>query len=105
MDAIATSLTRAADHGPSLDELAILTLDALANAHRSMLAEGMSAAIDALNLRWADPVPVIVLLSDGDRISGRFTGLDRCGNLRLVDEFNRDFIVEHQRIERLLEIE
>jgi len=104
LEPIATSLAMLANHIPSPDVLAVRILDALADAHRAMLAGGMESAIDALNRRWIDPVAVDLLLSDGDHVLGRFMGLDQRGNLRLSDEFNHSFIVEHQRIEKLVEI-
>ena len=104
LEPIATSLAMLASHIPSPDVLAVRILDALADAHQAMLAGGMTAAIDDLNRRWAEPSSVDVLLSGGEHVCGRFAGLDRLGNLRLLDLANHEFIVEHQRIERLLEI-
>ena len=105
LDSIASSLAKITkDHAPSLEALTVLVLNALADAHQAMLVGGMEAAIDELNRRWAEPVAVDVLVSGGDHIFGLFTGLDRRGNLRLINESNRENIVEHQRIERLFEV-
>jgi len=104
LEAIATSLSAVAGDVPPVGTLAVHVLDALADAHQAMIAGGMPAAILELNRRWADPVPVDILLSGGDHIFGRFAGLDAGGNLRLLDEANRENIVEHQRIEKLFEI-
>lgn len=104
LEAISTSLATVAGDVPPLGTLAILVLDALADAHQAMIVGGMSAAIAELNRRWADPIPVDILLSGGEHLLGRFAGLDAVGNLRLLDESNRENIVGHQRIEKLFEI-
>ena len=104
LKAISTSLGAVAGDVPPIGEIAVLVLNALADAHQAMIAGGMESAIEELDRRWTEPVAVDILLSDGNHVFGRFTGLDRHGNLRLSDEFNHSFIVEHQRIEKLVEI-
>jgi len=104
LEAISTSIASLAKSILSLEEMTTLTLDALADAHQAMEEGGMEAAINGLNPGWARLVPVEILLSDGRKISGRFAGLDPRGNLRLVDDLDSDFLVEHQSIEKLSEI-
>ena len=104
LEAIATSLARLSPSFPSVDEMAVLTLDALANAHEAMESGGMKAAIKELNHRWTEPVPVEIFLTRGEVISGRFAGLDPLGNLRLLDGMDSEFLVEHQSIEKLVEL-
>ena len=65
---------------------------------------GMTAAIHELNIRWSNPVPVIISLADEKSVSGRFIGLDPRGNLRLLDERDFEFLVGHQGIEKLAEL-
>jgi small nuclear ribonucleoprotein (snRNP)-like protein len=64
----------------------------------------MAPAIEALNRHWLEPLAVELLLTDGRRLFGVFTGLDTVGNLRLLDEEEREFVVEHQLVERLKEL-
>jgi BirA family biotin operon repressor/biotin-[acetyl-CoA-carboxylase] ligase len=103
--AIATSLAEAGGRAPSVEDVAVLTLDALADAHAHMEEGGMAAAIEALNPRWQDRTMVRIDRSDGSRVHGRFLGLDLSGNLRLLDDANAEFLVGHQSIEKLTEID
>lgn len=105
LEAISTSLARISPDVPSVQDVAVRTLDALADAHEAMEEGGMKAAIDLLNARWKTPMPVEIALSNGEKISGRFTGLDPMGNLRLLDGRDSEFLVGHQSIEKLSEIE
>jgi BirA family biotin operon repressor/biotin-[acetyl-CoA-carboxylase] ligase len=89
---------------PPLEEIAAAVLHAIASAHASMEEHGMAPAIEALNRHWLEPLAVELLLTDGRRLSGVFTGLDAVGNLRLLDEEEREFVVEHQLVERLKEL-
>ena len=104
LEAISTSVARITPSVPSVAEMAERTLDALADAHEAMEAGGMGAAIAELNLRWSRPAPVKIFLAGGDTVSGRFAGLDPCGNLRILDNTDSEFLVGHQRIEKLNEI-
>ena len=105
LEAISTSIARISEPVPSVHEMAVRTLDALADAHQAMDEGGMTAAIDELNARWSRPVPVEVSLADGEKVFGRFTGLDPQGNLRLLDETDFEFLVGHQSIEKLSELD
>ena len=105
LEAIATSLARVSPRVPSVEEMAVLTLNALAGAHHAMEVGGMLSAIDELNSRWSQPVRVKIALSTGGTATGRFLGLDPRGNLRLLDEKDSEFLVEHQSIEKLSEID
>ena len=105
LEAISTSIARITPSVPSVDEMAVRTLDALADAHQAMEVGGMTAAIDELNLRWSRPVPVEISLAGGETVSGRFVGLDSRGNLRLLDNItDSEFLVGHQSIEKLSEL-
>lgn len=104
LESVSTSLERVLTTVPDLRELTIATLDALANAHKMMLEHGIEAAIQAFNNRWSSPVPVEVVLSQGIRTFGQFTGLDLQGNLRFLDDFNSEFLIEHQRVEKFIEL-
>lgn len=88
---------------PPLEEIAAAVLNAFASAHGSMEEHGMGPAIQALNRHWHKPQAVELLLTDGRRISGAFTGLDAEGHLRLLDTEGREFVVEHPLVERLKE--
>ena len=104
LEAISTSIARVTPSVPSVAEMAVRTLDALADAHEAMEVGGMKAAIDELNLRWSRPVPVEISLAGGETVSGRFVGLDPQGNLRLLNISDSEFLVRHQRIEKLAEL-
>lgn len=104
LEAISTSIACVSRHVPVVEEMAVRTLDALADAHHAMEKGGMKAAIDELNPRWSRPALVEISLSSGKKVSGRFVGLDPRGNLRLLDERDFEFLVEHQSIEKLTEI-
>jgi len=104
LEAISTSIARITPSVPSVTEMAVRTLDALADAHEAMEVGGMKAAIDELNLRWSRSVPVEIFLAGGETVSGRFVGLDPHGNLRLLDKTDSEFLVGHQRIEKLVEL-
>ncbi len=88
---------------PPLDEIALGVLDAMASAHTLMSRCGMGHAIEELNRHWSEARAVELLLTNGDRISGAFLGLDAAGHLRLRDKEGREFVVEHPLIERLTE--
>ncbi|MCX6970833.1 MAG: biotin--[acetyl-CoA-carboxylase] ligase [Verrucomicrobia bacterium] len=105
LEAISTSIARVSQPVPSVEEMAVRTLDALAGAHQAMEVGGMPAAIDELNSRWSRPVPVSIALSTGGTATGRFLGLDSRGHLRLLNERDSEFLVEHQSIEKLSEID
>jgi len=104
---IATSLAVVAGEpssSPDIFGLAVRVLNAFADAHQEMQEGGMAAAIAELNRRWSEPVMVRILLSHGDPVSGRFAGLDRLGNLRLLDGQGLEFLVPHHSVEKLVEI-
>ena len=105
LEAISTSIARVSESVPTVEEMAVRTLDALAEAHQAMEAGGMKAAIDELNSRWCRPVPVEISLAGGKTVAGRFVGLDPRGNLRLLDNTDFEFLVGHQGIEKLAELD
>lgn len=88
---------------PPIGEIAAAVLRAIAQAHALMAARGMGPAIEELNHHWSEPRAVELLLTDGRRISGAFTGLNLAGHLRLIDAEGREFLVEHPLVERLHE--
>ena len=104
LEGISTSIARVSPSVPTVEEMAVRTLDALAEAHQAMEAGGMKAAIDELNSRWCRPAPVEISLAGGKTVAGRFIGLDPRGNLRLLDERDFEFLVGHQGIEKLAEL-
>ncbi len=102
---IATNLAdQLGGRAPSLEDVTLRTLDALADAHLAMTEGGMEAAIEELNQRWIEPVPVEVSLSGGGRARGRFVGLDPRGNLRILDDSDQESLVGHQSVEQLKEL-
>ncbi|MFZ4774001.1 MAG: biotin--[acetyl-CoA-carboxylase] ligase [Terrimicrobiaceae bacterium] len=104
LEAIATSLSAMSPVVPSVADMAVRTLDSLADAHEAMEAGGMKAAIDQLNPGWSIPTPVEIALSHGEKVSGRFIGLDPKGNIRLLNDSDCEFLVGHQCIEKLTEV-
>lgn len=105
LEAISTSIASVSGSVPSVREVAVHTLDALADAHQEMEAGGMEAAIRELNARWRKPVAVKISIAGESPVLGRFAGLDPKGNLRLLDERDCEFLVGHQSIEKLSEID
>ncbi len=104
LEPIATSLSAISPPAPSVAGMAVRTLDALADAHEAMEAGGMQSAIDQLNPGWSHPSPVEIALSHGEKVSGRFIGLDPKGNIRLLNDSDCEFLVGHQCIEKLTEV-
>jgi len=101
---IATSMSAVAPSTPAVRDLAILTLDALADAHAAMERGGMALAIGKLNARWEEPRPVELDLAGGHLLTGHFSGLDSDGNLRIIAPSGEMIVVEHQSVEKLREI-
>jgi BirA family biotin operon repressor/biotin-[acetyl-CoA-carboxylase] ligase len=99
--------TRLADwiSPPDLHSLAQGVLETLAEAHRLMLVGGLKAAVEDLNARWSDPMPVEIDLIGGGKVRGAFLGLAPNGHLQLLDTRGEVFLVEHPTIERLRELE
>lgn len=104
LEAVSTSIARVTPSVPSVEEMAVRTLDALADAHQAMEEGGMTAAIDELNARWSRPVPVEISLADEKSVAGRFIGLDPRGNLRLLNDTDFEFLVGHHSIVKLSEL-
>jgi BirA family biotin operon repressor/biotin-[acetyl-CoA-carboxylase] ligase len=90
---------------PDLTSLARGVLDSLAEAHRLMLQGGLRAAVEELNARWTDPIPVEIDLIGGGQVRGAFLGLAPNGHLQLLDRQGEVFLVEHPTVERLRELE
>jgi len=103
--ALAPTTTRLADWlspAPSVTDLTVQVLDALAEAHHDMEQGGLAAAVTEFNT-CLDPRPVELLQTDGALVEGVFTGLDPTGNLRLLGPVGDIRTVEHIRVERLRE--
>lgn len=103
--ALAPTTTRLADWltpAPSVSELAVRVLDALAEAHHDMENGGLPAAVSEFNA-CLDPRPVELLQTDGIPVRGLFTGLDVAGNLQILNPGGSTQTVEHIRVERLME--
>jgi len=90
---------------PDVFEIAVRTLDALADAHCAMQREGFAGALSELNRRWKIPQPVRILTASGEPVTGRFAGLDPAGNIRLLDGADREFVIPHQTVEKLIELD
>ena len=105
LEAIATSLSSLSNPAPAVDEMAVHTLDALTDAHEAMESGGMPSAIEQLNPGWSAPRAVEITLSHGEKVGGRFVGLDPAGNLRLLNDRDCEFLVGHQSIEKLTELQ
>jgi len=98
--------TRLAAHLPAVPDIwdaARLALDAIADAHHDMEVHGLGATIDALNQKWRAGSEVAIQPFDSEVVTGNFVGLDPTGNLRLLRSDGNLHIVEHQRVERLIE--
>jgi BirA family biotin operon repressor/biotin-[acetyl-CoA-carboxylase] ligase len=104
---LAETSTRLADLSPvlpNLDALAIIVLDALADAHYAMLDGGLVGAIRELNMHWT-ACPVEVSLIAGETINGTFLGLDRNANLRILTPASQERLVPHHHVARLKELD
>jgi BirA family biotin operon repressor/biotin-[acetyl-CoA-carboxylase] ligase len=104
--ALENNTTRLADflsEPPSVHEMAVKVLDAIAEAHGEMAGHGLSRAAERLNAHWADAQAVEVHLAGGEILSGSFLGIDEAGNLRVkcADQVRT---VEYQRVERMAEV-
>ena len=105
---LADTSTRLADLlpvTPDLEKLAILALDALGIAHQAMLEGGLSSAVREFNAQGSPECPVEIALVSGETISGRFAGLDRDANLRILASCGQERLVAHHHILRLKELE
>ena len=105
--ALADTSTRLADllpAIPTIDELAALILDALADAHHEMLEGGLSNAVRESNTHWNTERPILITLIAGGTIAGRFMGLDQNANLRILDTSGREHLVEHHHVAQLKEL-
>lgn len=89
---------------PDLDSLATTVLDALAEAHHSMLEGGLQGAIRELNTHWT-ACRVEIALITGEILSGRFIGLDQNANLRILLPGGQERLVAHHHVARLKELD
>lgn len=74
-------------------------LNAIADAHASMLTGGLAVAVKEFNAQWSEPRLVEVTLLDGNLLKGEFSGLDDGGNLSVGG-----LTVPHNEVERLREL-
>jgi BirA family biotin operon repressor/biotin-[acetyl-CoA-carboxylase] ligase len=105
---LADTSTRLADllpATPDLETLSILVLDALGIAHQAMLEGGLSSAVREFNAQGAPESPVEITLVSGETLSGKFAGLDRDANLRILAPCGQESLVAHHHIARLRELE
>ena len=89
---------------PDLATVAILVLDAIGMAHHAMLEGGLSSAVREFNAQGTPESPVEITLISGEVISGRFAGLDRDANLRILVARGRERLLPHHHIARLKEL-
>ncbi len=89
---------------PELEALAILILDALGMAHHAMLEGGLSSAVREFNAQGTPESPVEITLISGEVINGRFAGLDRDANLRILVARGQERLLPHHHIARLKEL-
>ena len=104
---LADTTTRLADVSPNvppIDTLAVIVLDALADAHRVMLAEGLPPIIGQLNRHW-HACPVEVALVEGEILHGDFLGLDGDANLRISSLAGHVRLVPHHHVARFKELD
>jgi BirA family biotin operon repressor/biotin-[acetyl-CoA-carboxylase] ligase len=89
---------------PDLETLAVLILDALGDAHQAMLEGGLASAVRELNAHWTAERSVEITLIAGEKIGGRFMGLDQNANLRVLDLRGQERLVAHHHIAQLKEL-
>lgn len=100
----ATRLSDVLESPPSLMELLVLCLDAIAEAHADLPARGLPRVIQSLNDHWL-PHPVRLQLHDQKSpVTGVFLGLDPAGNLQIEVMGAGEQIIPHPHIEKLMEI-
>jgi BirA family biotin operon repressor/biotin-[acetyl-CoA-carboxylase] ligase len=96
--------TRLADliaRPPALPDLAILVLDALADAHSTMQEGGLPAAVNAFNASHP-PRAVTIQQANGPSLTGTFLALDPAGNL-LLSHGGGQQTIPHTSVEHLIE--
>ncbi len=99
----ATRLKDVLENPPSLMELLVLCLDAIAEAHADLPARGLALVINSLNDRW-QKCPVRLDLHDEESVEGVFLGLDPVGNLRIEGPGLRKKVIPHPQVEKLTEL-
>lgn len=99
----ATRLHDVLENPPSLTDLLVLCLDAIAEAHADLITRGLPLVIKSLNDRWLQ-CPVRVDLHDEASLEGLFLGLDPTGNLRIEVPGHGEKLIQHPQIEKLTEI-
>ncbi len=99
----ATRLRDVLENPPSLMELLVLCLDAIAEAHADLPARGLPLVIKSLNDRWQQCL-VRLSLHDEKSLEGLFLGLDPTGNLRIQVPGLGEKIIPHPQVEKLIEI-
>ena len=102
---VATRLADLLPSPPELDDLAIRLLDALADAHAEMSEEGLGPIIEKLNADWGEARLIELELRDREPVRGRFGGLEKSGDLRVVDDSGRCQVISHLDVERLRELD
>ena len=100
---ITTRLADCLPEPPSVHEMAIKVLDAIAEAHGEMTEHGLWLAAERLNTHWADARAVEAHLAGGKILRGCFLGIDEAGNLRVKCDGEVQTI-EYQRVERMAEV-
>jgi len=103
LELTATRLQDVMENPPTLMELVVLCLDAIAEAHADLPARGLPLVIDSLNERWLR-CPVRLSLHDEAPLEAIFIGLDPAGNLRVELPGQEEKVIPHPRIEKLTEI-
>lgn len=91
------------DPAPRVDDVAVLVLDALADAHDEFSRHGLVPVVEALNKQWSR-VPVELETYETPLVTGVFAGLDPLGNVRILGPDGRECTVPHAGIRQLREI-
>jgi BirA family transcriptional regulator, biotin operon repressor / biotin---[acetyl-CoA-carboxylase] ligase len=89
---------------PDLQTLALLHLEAIANARAAMLRGGLSSAVRDLNKHWANERLVEIALAAGATICGRFVGLTQDANLRVLLPSGEERLIPHHHVVHLQEL-
>ncbi|GAB4174607.1 MAG: hypothetical protein Fur0032_14310 [Terrimicrobiaceae bacterium] len=88
---------------PAVEDLAVVVLDALADAHDAFSRAGLGPVVEALNAGWSR-MPVELETYETPLITGIFAGLDPLGNVCLIDQNGEACTVPHAEIRQFREI-
>jgi BirA family biotin operon repressor/biotin-[acetyl-CoA-carboxylase] ligase len=90
----------------SIDDIAVIVLQSLAEAHARLAREGFAPIATDLNDSWTEPrLVALTLAGEPAAVIGRFLGIDPNGHLRLRARDGRIHTYDSHRVALLREID